>query len=958
MSVKLKWRARAQRGYNPMVDKKIRILLLEDNPGDVRLIEELLKEKQLPDFILDTCDTLAKGLQSLEENSYNVILLDLGLPGSRGIGTLRTVFSNAPDIPIIVMTGLDDEDTGIEAVREGAQDYFVKGAIERDLFIRAIYYSIERKQAERNINFLASIVQNVPDAVCAINTEGCIISWNNGAENMLGYSEKEIIGQSIMKIIPEEMGEKEVEHFVNLLNRQGALKAYQSLRIAKNGRKVPIEMTAMVLRDESGGVTGYAAIMRDISERLISEQKIYRLNRLYTVLSELNIMIVKVRDRKELLYQVCRIAVEHGLFRAACVCLIDPPDSLARPVTHWGADECFVDSVRISVADDVDESDPIGHAIKNDTHYVCNDLENGGTTDQSKKEAIKAGYRSFAVFPVKTEGKILGAVSVYSDETNYFDEEEIKLLNEMSHDISFALEYIEKEAQEVRTFRFIDNILESINEGLIVVDPQFRILKANRAYGENIQMSPYQVVGRHCHESSYGLERPCYEYGEECPVKYTLENGLPGTALHYHKRDSGGSAHVEVKSYPLRDEKGNITAVIELINDITEKVDMENQLRHAQKMEAVGALAGGIAHDFNNALNAIMGFGTVMQMNMEQDSPHRHHLKEILHAVERAAQLTKGLLSFSRKQDMVPKIVNINDIVQGVQKMLSRIIGEDIELKAVLSNTDLAVMADRGQIEQVLMNIATNARDAMPEGGSLVIETGVIDLDTEFIRIHGYGKRGRYALITVSDTGIGIDNELKQKVFDPFFTTKELGKGTGLGLSIVYGIIKQHDGFINFYSEPEMGTTFSIYLPLAQSAQDKEEIVEESEYSPARGTETVFVIEDDEILQRLMRSVLEEYGYTVLEALDGDEALDTFMENRDAIDLLLVDMVLPKKSGKEVYEEIKRIRPDIGAIFLSGYSEDIVMKRGFNNTDIPFIFKPCSPMRILEKVRQILDSRV
>lgn len=400
------------------------------------------------------------------------------------------------------------------------------------------------------------------------------------------------------------------------------------------------------------------------------------------------------------------------------------------------------------------------------------------------------------------------------------------------------------------------------------------------------------------------------------------------------------------------------TALLKALENIkketAEKKKLEKMLLHAQKMEAIGQLAGGIAHDFNNILTAIIGFGSLMLMNMKEDDPNRSYLKEMLSAGEKATHLTQGLLAFSRKQIINPMPADLNDVIKSMEKLLKRILREDIELKTALSDKDLFALVDSGQIEQVLMNLTTNARDAMPHGGILTISTEVANLNNEFIKTHGYGEIGEYALISVSDTGMGMDKNTKERIFEPFFTTKEFGRGTGLGLAIVYGIIKQHNGYINCYSEPGRGTIFRIYLPLIKSKTEK---IEQAAIPELRGgTETVLIAEDDTAIRKLIKGLLQEFGYTVIDAKDGEDAVRKFVENKDMVQILLLDVVMPRKNGKETFEEIKKIKPGIKAIFMSGYTADIINEKGILEEGINFIPKPISPHELLRKVREILDK--
>jgi CheY-like chemotaxis protein len=313
------------------------------------------------------------------------------------------------------------------------------------------------------------------------------------------------------------------------------------------------------------------------------------------------------------------------------------------------------------------------------------------------------------------------------------------------------------------------------------------------------------------------------------------------------------------------------------------------------------------------------------------------------------------LLAYSRKQILNPQPVNLNEIIRKVERLLLRLMGSDVELKTILADSNITVLADAGQIEQVLMNLATNARDAMPDGGYLYIETQLVELDEESAKTRDLRKHGVYAVITVTDSGVGMDDKTRERIFEPFFTTKDLGKGTGLGLAMAYGIIKQHRGYIEVESEIGMGTTFRIYLPAHQVAAEDALSVE---LSPIEGgTETVLVAEDDETVRNLTSSMLEQFGYTVIQAVDGEAAVNKFMENRDKVQLLVLDVIMPKKNGKEVYEKIRIFQPDIKALFLSGYTADIMHQKGLLDKGVNFILKPIPMNNLLRKVRTILDKK-
>lgn len=520
--------------------------------------------------------------------------------------------------------------------------------------------------------------------------------------------------------------------------------------------------------------------------------------------------------------------------------------------------------------------------------------------------------------------------------------------NQMSVEIKEREEALREGEEHFRS------LVQSAVDGIISADSSGKIISWNRGaeniFGyaeEGVILKPLTILmpERYREAHQKGFER----------MHSTGESRIAGKIIElYGLRKDGDEFPLEISlSLWKFHEETFCTAIV---RDITEHKKLEEQLRHTQKMEAIGQLAGGIAHDFNNMLNVIIGFGSLMEMNMNDDDPNRAHLKEILSAGERATHLTKGLLAYSRKQIIDLKSENLNEIIRAVEKFLRRIIGEDIELKTILSDKELIAMVDSSQIQQVIMNIATNARDAMPDGGELIIETGIVQMDEEYIKMHGYGERGMYALLSITDTGIGMDEITMKRVFEPFFTTKEIGGGTGLGLSIVYGIIKQHGGFINVYSEPGRGTTFKIYLPFIKSEFEEAGTIKEIAPYPAGGTEMVLIAEDDEAVRKLIRDVLERFGYKVIAAEDGEDAIEKFRENKEEIRLLLLDLIMPRKSGKNVYEEIKEIKPDIKAIFLSGYTADILFKRGILDEGLDFIHKPFSPREILRKVREVLDS--
>ena len=401
-------------------------------------------------------------------------------------------------------------------------------------------------------------------------------------------------------------------------------------------------------------------------------------------------------------------------------------------------------------------------------------------------------------------------------------------------------------------------------------------------------------------------------------------------------------------------EAGDAVRMAGAITDVTERWRMEEQLRQSQKMEAVGQLAGGVAHDFNNILTVIAGYANILKLDLTRESPHMEVVEQIIIASERAAQLTRGLLAFSRKQTMAPRRTNLSEIVQHVEKFLVRVIGEDIHLKTELFCEPLPVFVDIGQMEQVLINLAANARDAMAKGGQFTIRTGFQEPDDPYLRAQFCSTLGRYAVVTVSDTGKGMDAETQKRIFEPFFTTKELGKGTGLGMAIVYGIVQQHNGLISVSGKPGEGTTFRIYIPIVD---DQQSVLCEvaAPTVPKTGSETILVAEDDASVRDLVEMVLRKFGYQVILAEDGQDVVDKFKEHRDRIGLILMDIIMPKKNGIDAFAEIKALEPEARVLFTSGYTSDFIQSRGVDD-GMDLIMKPVQPLELLRRVREILEA--
>lgn len=486
---------------------------------------------------------------------------------------------------------------------------------------------------------------------------------------------------------------------------------------------------------------------------------------------------------------------------------------------------------------------------------------------------------------------------------------------------------------------------------VIVTDLQGNIDYVNRRFTEITGYEAVEVHGKNPRILKSGLTPP--EIYRE--LWSTIVAGGKWSGVVQNRRKDGRLYWESATISPIRDAAGTVTHFVEIAQDVTEQRLLEAQYRQAQKMEAVGRLAGGVAHDFNNLLSVITSCTELVLEDIGASDPRREDLEEVRKAAVQAASLTRQLLAFSRQQVLQPRVLDLNEVVGGAEKMLRRLIGEDVALTTVLGPELGAVKADQGQLEQVIMNLAVNARDAMPNGGKLTIATSATHLGADYSNDHPSVTPGDYVLLAISDTGVGMDANTQRRIFEPFFTTKEQGKGTGLGLATVYGIVKQSGGFIWVYSELGQGTTFKIYLPrIAAPVGGEPEPVATVE--SLRGTETVLIAEDSEAVRRVAKEVLERHGYSVLEAPNGKAALELATWHSAPIQLLLTDVVMPEMSGRELADRLTELRHDVRVLYFSGYTDDAIVRHGVLEAGIAYLEKPFTPDQLARKVREVLDA--
>jgi two-component system cell cycle sensor histidine kinase/response regulator CckA len=739
-------------------------------------------------------------------------------------------------------------------------------------------------------------INNIADAVYWVTMDGHFWNVNEAACKMLGYQRQELLSLSIPDI-DTEFSYNDVR-----LNHEKVKQAeklrFDSFHKTRDGRIIPVEATVNYFT--YNGVEYFCAIVRDISERVRSEKEA-SFFRTMIEYSRDPFYVLDPNDGYKMVY----------VNKAACL--------------HFGMDLKRVLDMRIPDWDPAFEMDNVD--------AMTEQLKQGKSIRFETLHRVASGE----LVPVEVT-------------VNYLVHDGREFTAGYFHNISERKAMESALIEGENRFRTLSQefraLLDGIPDALTLIAPDLKILWINSVTARIFGREPGDVLGKYCYELWHDRNAPC----EKCPVLTCFTTGKQDLRTTQFPPDR----IMEVRVVPVKDENGKVVKVIEVGRDVTEQKNLEHQLHHSQKMEAVGQLAGGVAHDFNNILTATIGFASLMLMKMDVDNQLRHYAEQILVTSEKAATLTRSLLAFSRKKIVSLQPTDLNEVLRNGKKLLLRLIREDIEFRDELCPDSLVIMADAVQLEQVFMNLVTNARDAMPEGGELYLKTAPFPMDVDFIHSHGYGKAGNYACISISDTGEGMDEKTVERIFEPFFTTKEVGKGTGLGLATVYGIVRQHDGYINVYSEPGRGTTFRIYLPLVTAVVGDNEKPASS--LPAGGAETVLLAEDDEYVRKSDLEILENFGYNVIEAVDGEEAIEKFARHADGIDMLILDLIMPKKNGREVYEAAKRIRPDIKAVFMSGYTADVITRKKMLDENMHFVEKPVSPKVLLTKMREAFNN--
>jgi two-component system cell cycle sensor histidine kinase/response regulator CckA len=794
-------------------------------------------------------------------------------------------------------------------------------------------FTNDEQSAETRLQFLEQMFQASPDGLSIADSAHRVLWANETFVRMFDYEAAEVIGQPLENLVvpPDRLAES---RWVADALARGERITLETQRRKKDGTLLDVSVScAPLLLD--GKMAGFYAGYHDISERK-------RVEALSSALYRVAEKSSSAHDLQQFFSAVHGIVGELMYARNFYIALYDPATELL-------SFPYFVD--------EQDSPPPPKKLCKGLTDYVIR----GGQpllatpevlqTMEDRGEVARNGSRSldWMGVPLKVNSHAFGALVVQTYSRNIrYGERDKEILTFVARQLASAVEIKRNEQALRRSEARYRSLVQSSVYGIYRSSLEGRFLDVNPAlitmlgYGsveEVLLLDPEKDVFAHTEEHTRLIE------------EFRQSGCLDGMEVKWRRKD-GSAITVRISGRAVSSADEPVDVLEAIAEDVTDRRMLEDQFRQAQKMEAVGRLAGGVAHDFNNLLMVISGYAEVILTNLDLDHPLYEKGKAIQSAADRATTLTRQLLAFSRKQMLELKVVDVNAIVEDMERLLRPLIGENVEFTTSLAQDAAHTRADAGQLEQVLMNLVVNAKDAMPGGGKLTIETQNIDVNESHRRGQAFIRPGHYVRLSVGDTGMGMDKETQSRIFEPFFTTKEKGKGTGLGLSTVYGIVKQSGGYVLVQSEEERGTTFHIYLPRVAGVAEKH--APPVTQAPLGGTETVLLVEDEESVRHLVRDTLAAKGYRVVEAENGEAGMAAAAKHEGKIDLVITDVVMPGMGGRELVKQLADVRPETKVLYLSGYTEDSIISEGTIECGAAFLQKPFTLQNLSRKVREVL----
>lgn len=753
----------------------------------------------------------------------------------------------------------------------------------------------EKSKAQKVHAYNSAIIDSLAESVIGTDQNGIITSWNNGAVNNYGYTAKEAIGKHISMIDPPNLP-SEVPQIIQKMLKGEIIHQLETVRMRKDGSTFDVSVTLAPVFDEAGKLITIASISRDISERKRSERRMAQ-------------MAAIVESSRDAIYAV----------------------DLDRKIINWnhGAEIMYGYSSDEAIGERIDMIVP--HDRADEPSQIMAKVMNGIRVDQfetirQKKDGSRINV-SLTISPVfNPDGKITSIASISQDVSERKRSEE-----QISH---------------------LATIVESSNDAIFSTTLDGVILNWNPGAEHMYGYTAKEIIGK-----SISILLAQNRKGHIPGVLQRLDQGerSPGMESTHLTKD-GRKIRISYTVSPIKDKTGKAVAIAVINRDISDMVALEAQFRQAQKMEAIGRLAGGVAHDFNNLLTPILGFSEIGFQEMESTSPMRTYFEEISKAAESARNVTRQLLYFSQKQLLDTVVFNANSLISDMSTLIRRLVGEDIQVNVNLNADPWLIKADKTEIQQVLMNLIVNCRDAMPKGGTILLETSNFTVDAAYSTMHPDVSKGEYFFISVKDTGTGMTEDVKMHLFEPFFTTKEKGKGTGLGLATSYAIIDQSKGHIVVDSELNKGTTIQILLPRTKepAAQAKPVIDSPSLENLTRGYERVLLVEDNDAVRQVTNQMLTRLGYAVTQAANGSEALEIAKTEHSNFELVLTDVIMPGMNGKQLADEIRRIYPETKVMFMSGYVDEPILQDGLSG---PLIRKPFTLSVLASKMREILEQK-